>query len=258
MSGSEHLGRFVWYDLMTTDPDSARDFYRSLIGWGTAPFEASPGPYSMWTNQDKPLGGVMQLPEEATQAGAPPHWLPYIFSPDLEDTTSKARELGAEVLVPPTDIPKAGSFAVFRDPLGGVFATYQSAEDPEPQRHPEVGEFSWHELATTDPEKAFDFYRQLFGWGETDSMDMGEMGVYRMYGQGDFTYGGIFKKPPEMPGPSAWMLYIKVPDINQATEKVKELGGQVLNGPMEVPGGDMIAHCADRQGAVFALHAATS
>jgi hypothetical protein len=32
------------------------------------------------------------------------------------------------------------------------------------------------------------------------------------------------------------------------------LGGRVLNGPQEVPGGDIVAQCLDSQGAAFALH----
>jgi predicted enzyme related to lactoylglutathione lyase len=77
-----------------------------------------------------------------------------------------------------------------------------------------------------------------------------------MYGLGDKTMGGIYNKPAEMPGPPMWLYYTVVPDVNEAAEKVKAKGGQVLNGPMEVPGGsgDMIAQCMDPQGAPFAIH----
>ncbi len=59
-----------------------------------------------------------------------------------------------------------------------------------------------------------------------------------------------------MPGPPAWLYYAKVDDVHPLAEQVKENGGQVLNGPMEVPGGsgDFIVQCMDPQGAVFALH----
>ena len=67
---SDDRGRFVWYDLMTTDPDAAQSFYTELIGWGTQAWDG-PMPYTMWTNHDVPLGGVVTLPEEAKQAGAP-------------------------------------------------------------------------------------------------------------------------------------------------------------------------------------------
>jgi predicted enzyme related to lactoylglutathione lyase len=51
-----------------------------------------------------------------------------------------------------------------------------------------------------------------------------------------------------------WLYYVSVDDVNVSVAKVTELGGQVLNGPMEVPGGDLIAQCVDPQGALFALH----
>jgi predicted enzyme related to lactoylglutathione lyase len=123
-----------------------------------------------------------------------------------------------------------------------------------------MGEVSWHELATTNHEEAFEFYTTLFGWQKTDAMDMGEMGTYQMYGpESDeaVTYGGIFNKPPDMPAPPHWLYYIRVDDIHAAVDRVKENGGQVLNGPMEVPGGDQIAQCLDPQGAAFALHASS-
>jgi hypothetical protein len=58
---------------MTTDPDSAPDFYGAIAGWGTAPFDGGDKPYTMWTNGDTPIGGVMELPDQAKAAGAPSH-----------------------------------------------------------------------------------------------------------------------------------------------------------------------------------------
>ena len=111
-------------------------------------------------------------------------------------------------------------------------------------------------MARAGHASAFEFYHELFGWDQTESMDMGEASIYQMYGaQGSGkSSGGMFNKTAEMPGPPAWLFYVRVDDVNAAAEKVKELGGQVLNGPMEVPGGDMIAQCMDPQGAAFALH----
>jgi len=246
-------GRFVWYDLMTEDPEAAQGFYTKLVGWGTQQWEGSQ-PYTMWTNENAPVGGVMQLPEEAKQGGAPSHWLAYVGTDDVAATTARAEELGAKVLVPPTEIPNAGTFAVLQDPQGAVFAAYTPPEGmPVSDEEPKQGEFSWHELATSDHGAAFDFYSKLFGWRETESMDMGEMGVYQMYGQTERSLGGMFNKPPEMPVPF-WLYYIKVPDVEQSVKQVEEMGGQVVNGPMEVPGGDKVAQCVDPQGAMFAIH----
>jgi uncharacterized protein len=255
MTQAEDRGRFVWFDLMTSDPEAAKGFYTRLIGWGTQPWEGGDMPYTMWANGEKPVGGLMELPAEAREAGAPPHWMAYVSVPDVDAAAARAGELGGTVLHGPTDIPGAGRFAVLADPQGAVFAVYTSAgEGGGPAGPPAKGEFSWHELATSDAAGAFNFYEDLFGWEKQEAMDMGEAGIYQIYGRGGVPLGGMFNKTADMPGPPAWLYYIKVEDVNKAVEKLKELGGTVLNGPMEVPGGDRIAQCMDPQGACFALH----
>lgn len=258
MTGDEARGRFVWHDLMARDVDSAASFYTELIGWKTQLWEDNPTdkPYSMWMNGESPLGGLMDMPDTVPEE-VPSHWLAYIATPDVDAIAHRAEELGGKLLHGPEDIPTVGRFAVLADPQGAVICAYTPAnQHPWSAEPAKLGEFSWHELATTDHAAAFDFYSTLFGWQKMEAMDMGEMGVYQMYGREEDGYplGGIFNKPAEMPGPPAWLSYIRVPDVNAAAEGVKKLGGQILNGPMEVPGGDLIAQCLDVQGAAFALH----
>ncbi len=250
-------GRFVWYELLTSDPDAARRFYGAIVGWGTRAWEGDAS-YVMWTNNDEPLGAVMALPAEVKQAGIPPHWLAYVGTPDVDATAKQAKTLGGKVLKAPVDIPTVGRFAVLADPQGAVFAAFTPlGETPGHDGPPQRGEFSWVELATTDHTAAFDFYHALFGWQKTDAMDMGEAGVYQMYGRKGRSLGGMFNKPPEMPGP-AWLCYAMVASADAAAEKVKTLGGKVLNGPMDVPGGGRIAQCLDSQGAAFAVHSSAT
>lgn len=247
------LGRFVWYDLMTPDQEGAKGFYEKVVGWGTMKWDG-PMPYTMWTHApEAALGGLMDLPEEAKAAGAPPHWIGYVSTPDCAATAAKAEQLGGKILKEPTEIPETGTFAVLADPQGVVFAVYQSATGMPEDAPAQLKQFSWHELATTDYEAAFDFYAELFEWSKTEDMDMGEGAIYRMYGFGQWPLGGMYNKPAEMPV-SGWVYYVSVPDVNAAAEVVKTEGGQVLLGPMEVPGGDMIAYCVDPQGATFAVH----
>ncbi|MFW6198231.1 MAG: VOC family protein, partial [Acidobacteriota bacterium] len=230
----EYRGHFLWYELLTPDPRAAVDFYSGIVGWDTRDWQGeSEMPYTMLCRGKIPVAGVMQLPEEARQQGAPPHWLGYVGTPDVDATVESVTELAGEVLVAPQDIPEVGRFAVLADPQGAIFATYTPAnEPPGAGQEPGVSEFSWHELATTDQEAAFRFYSELFGWQETDSMDMGEAGVYRMFGPGR-TFGGMFDKPDAMPGPPGWLYYVSVEDVAVAAEAVKSRGGQVVNGPME-------------------------
>jgi predicted enzyme related to lactoylglutathione lyase len=255
MSSDSSRGQFVWFDLMTSDPEAAVSFYTDLVGWGTQPWEGGDQPYTMWTNGEQPLGGVMEILVEAGQAGAPPNWMAYVAVSDVDAVADRAKELGGSVMHPPTDVPGAGRFAVLADPQGAVFAVYTSKdESPSPAGPPKSGEFSWHELATTDYQGAYEFYADLFGWEKQEAMEMGEGWIYQIYGRAGTPLGGMFNKTAEMPGPPMWLYYIKVDSVEAAVERVRQLGGQVLNGPMDVPGGDQIAQCMDPQGAVFALH----
>jgi len=255
MSESNTRGRFIWYDLMTPDGEGAKPFYTAVMGWGTEVWEAPGTQYTMWKTQEHTIGGIRNMPPEAVAGGAKPHWLAYVTTPEVDKNVARAQELGAKVMVPPTSIPNVGRFAVIADPQGALIAPYTpDNEGPEPEGMPPVGEFTWHELATSDPVAAFDFYHELFGWEKTSAMDMGEAGVYQMYGRRGQTLGGIYKKMAHDPGPPAWLHYGRVADVNAAVEAAREKGGQLLNGPMEVPGGDMIAMFVDAQGGRFAVH----
>jgi predicted enzyme related to lactoylglutathione lyase len=251
---SDYRGRFLWYELMTNDVDAAKAFYPEITGWTTMPWEAGDQPYTMWMNGEAPVGGLMALPGEAVAAGAPPHWLAYIGTPDIDATVERATELGAQIVVPTMEIPEVGRMTILTDPQGAMFAAYQPSGDVPPEVPPENGTFSWNELITSDREAAWAFYSEIFGWETTEEMDMGENGVYHMYSRpGGWPLGGIMDKPPEAPV-SAWTVYVKVPDCAAAVETASGAGGQVIYGPVDVPGGDKIAQLFDPQGACFAVH----
>jgi hypothetical protein len=249
-------GRFCWHELMTTDPKAAEGFYGKVVGWGTQPFAAA-GPYTLWTKGEHGVGGLMELPAEAKAGGAPPNWMQYVAVEDADATVKQAAALGARVEVPPTAIPGTGRFAVLSDPAGAHFAILQPADPAagSPEAPPEMLEVSWRELATTDREGAMVFYQALFGWEKQNANDMGApIGVYQEFGRPGMPLGGIYTKPADMPFPPFWLMYVKVPDLEASLAAVKEGGGTVLVGPMEIPGGDRVAQCLDPQGAAFALH----
>ena len=251
----DRTGRFVWYDLMTSDPAGATAFYPAIMGWTTQAWDNNP--YTMWMVNGTHVGGVMELDKSVRDMGVPPHWLLYIGVADVDATTAKAVSVGGKVMVNGRDIPGIGRFAILTDPQGAAFVIWKSAN---PGGTPATGNgtMTWHELVTTDANAGFEFYQALFAWQKTEAMDMGPQGTYQMYGAGGQTYGGMYNKSAEMPMPPNWLAYVQVPDINAAAAKVKELGGQVMNGPMQVPGGDWIAQCMDPQGAAFAIHSKAS
>jgi predicted enzyme related to lactoylglutathione lyase len=248
-------GRFIWHELTTTDPRAAEPFYRDVIGWSAQPFGDGAMDYTVFSSNDVPVGGMMKLPAEAAAMGAPPSWTGYLEVDDVDATVSRAKELGATVLMGPHAVADVGRFAILRDPQSAVFAVITSANEPSDETDPKALEFSWHELLTTDWKAAEQFYSELFGWTKQSEFDMGPMGTYYMFGRDRFTYGGMMNKPAEMPAPPHWLHYVQVPDsADAAAERATKAGGQVINGPMEVPGGDRIAAIIDPQGATFAVH----
>lgn len=253
MSSADIRGRFVWHELATTDVDGAKAFYSKVAPWKASP--SGMPTYTLWTVGTAQAGGLMELPRELQSTGVPPHWLMYVGTADVDATQSQAKSLGAQVLRGAMDIPNVGRFAVLKDPQGAVFALFKTMGAP-PGGGPltdVAGEFSWHELATTDVGAALDFYAALFGWSKGPAHDMGDRGVYQIIEHGGQPVGGIFKAPANYDMPPNWLCYVHVADVGKAVNAVKAAGGRVLNGPMEVPGGSWIAQIQDPQGAAIAL-----
>src|SRR6185436_12604760 len=159
------LGSFVWCELLTTDTAAAESFYKKVVGWTSAPF--GPGGYIVFNNSaGSGVGGVMKLPDQAKQMGAPPHWMIYVGTPDVDGMAVRIAQMGGRVLKQPDDIPTVGRFAVVQDPYGASFAIFTPKPAPgSPERKKgATGEFSWFELYTPNPEGAWKFYETLFGW----------------------------------------------------------------------------------------------
>jgi predicted enzyme related to lactoylglutathione lyase len=249
MSNSEIRGRFVWHELMTTDPQAAVAFYSKVLPWKTQP--SGIPDYTLWVSGKAMAAGLMAQPQSARQAGAPPSWLVYIGTPNVDDTAAAALRLGGRVLKAPDDIPNVGRFAVLADPQGAAFALF--TPNPMPAGAVPPTDFSWHDLATSDQQGALEFYTALFGWTRGPAHDMGPSGTYQLIEHGGVQIGGIYKvmdasKPPH------WLTYVEVASADRAAEAAKAAGGRVLQGPMEVPGGSRVAHIQDPQGGAFAVH----
>jgi predicted enzyme related to lactoylglutathione lyase len=252
---SSVLGRPLWYELITTDMNAAEKFYRNVVGWTSAPSEVSPQPYTMFKRSgDVPAAGLLNTPDGMN---FPPFWAMYVGVNTLEDAAAHIKKLGGKELSPVIDIPTIGRMQMMTDPQGAAFYIYEP--DPNapqlPEGAPQVGEGSWHELMTTDAPAALKFYTELFGWTPGETMDMGPMGKYFMFNRPHGMIGGMMNKPPEMANvPPNWQIYFRVPDVDAAVQRITANGGQVANGPMDVPGGDRILNAVDPQGAHFSLH----
>ena len=243
------FGMPIWYDLMTTDTAAAARFYGDVVGWTTSRMDA-PGDYTLWHAEDGAgVGGMMALPE-GMPAG--PGWSVYFHVADVDATIVAVETAGGSVVMPPQDVPGAGRFAMVADPQGVTCYVMT----PKPAEPGETVSFSptlpqrcaWNELVTTDQHAALPFYAAVFGWTSTSAMPMGEMGDYSFIDCGDVQIGAMMnRQSPDQP--TRWSFYFHIADVDAAMATITAGGGQVVMGPMDVPGGQRIIVAIDPQGA---------
>lgn len=119
-------GAFSWMELMTTDVESAKEFYVRLFGWETEDYPMEGMKYSVIKVHGDDTGGIMSMTPEIE--GMPPMWCIYVTVDDVDSTAKKVEELGGQIIRPPSDIPNVGRFCVISDPQGAVITaiTYVS------------------------------------------------------------------------------------------------------------------------------------
>ncbi len=252
MSQADLRGKFIWHELMTPNIQGAADFYARVLPWSS---EASAVPgYTLCMSGRWGVAGLMRQPDTAREQSTPPSWLVYVGAPDVDATAEAAQRLGGKLLKAPTDIPGIGRFAVLSDPQGAAFAVFAPAmPTPEGVQAEPAGHFSWHELATIDPQGALAFYAQLFGWTHGPVHEMGAGGRYQVIEHAGVPIGGLYvmqdpSKPP------LWLSYVQVKSLDETITAVKAYGGRIVHEPHGVPGGDRVAHILDPQGGAIALH----
>ncbi|MBX3248119.1 MAG: VOC family protein [Myxococcales bacterium] len=244
------MPKFTWYDLMTTEPDAAIEFYREVTGWLAERFDPSPSErYSVWHAKSGPVGGVAAhgAPGEAAS------FLGHVAVEALEPAIERVRHAEGRVLVEPTVIPSVGRFSVVADPLGARFSLFEPDDQPsgcEASSVDPIGRISWHELSSTDASAALAFYERAFGWKKLDALPMGAMGEYVLFGEDSEPYGGMMTVADE---PPLWRFYVEVSDLDAAVERAKALGAALEHGPAAVPGGGRVAMLTDPGGARFGL-----
>lgn len=253
-------GMPIWYELTTTDVEGAKAFYGELVGWTTQDMPTAPGlpPYGIWQATDggkeTGIGGLVPRPAEApTPAG----WYAYFSVESVDAKIAENAAAGGRTHMGGYDIPHVGRIALIEDAQGIVF--YLMTPDPtmSDQQSTSFSETlpqrcAWNELVTTDHKAALPFYGALLGWESNEAMPMGERGDYSFVdvpGVGGDTRIGAMMDRAHPDQPLKWTFYFRVPSADAAAGQVKALGGQVIMGPIDVPGGQRIILALDPQGA---------
>ena len=130
-------GTFIWNELLTTDTDKAKAFYREIAGWTfedvdmanpREPAKAGGDSYTIWKAGDTMAGGMMKM-QGPQWEGIPPHWLSYIQVDDVDAAAAKVEPAGGTVKMPPFDIPSIGRIAMVADPTGAAVCLMTPADE---------------------------------------------------------------------------------------------------------------------------------
>lgn len=247
-------GTPCWIDLMSPDAEASAAFYESVFGWKAEPEHDDDGNriYTQFWKDDRIVAGLGGQPPGAE--GMPAIWNTYICVDDAEAAVASAQEAGGSVMMPAMQVMDAGHMAILSDPTGAAISVWQPNEHVGAGVANEPGTWSWNELLTRDVDTARDFYSKVFGW-EYDSQEM-PTGTYHVIKGGDYGgLGGLMAMPPGTPEqvPNHWAVYFNVSDIAATIDNVQAAGGQVVQGPMEVPEVGHIATVHDPNGGSLCL-----
>jgi predicted enzyme related to lactoylglutathione lyase len=245
-------GSFIWYELLTADPEAAIAFYSEVIGW-TAKSAGVPGvDYRIFSASHTEVAGCMALPTQAAEMCPRPGWLGYIGVDDVDTAVSSIVEEGGKVHMPAMDLEGVGRMALVADPQGVPFYVMRGASEEASSSFDPMtsGRCSWNELSTPDQAGALAFYTRQFGWAKGDAMPMGELGDYQFINHNGGMIGAVMTNPPGRSRPS-WQFAFGVPDIDVAAGKIAAGGGTIEHGPTQVPGGQWVVVANDPQAASF-------
>jgi uncharacterized protein len=261
-----------WVDTTQPAPGAVLPFYRGLFGWEFQNMmpEGSEAGYFIGRIRGGDVAGVGSTSEGGPRIAT---WNTYIWVDNADETAGRADKAGGKVVAEPMDVMGAGRMAVLADPEGATFCVWQAAGHKGARVVNEHGALNFNNLATRDLEGAKAFYGDIFGW-ETLALPHGVMWALPGYGDHlEESTPGLRQQVAQMGAPEGfidvvaavepiapddhltsahWSVVFAVDEVSEVTARVKELGGEVVKGPVDAPW-TRVAVIKDPQGAAFTV-----
>ncbi|MEV5609581.1 VOC family protein [Streptomyces sp. NPDC052225] len=242
-------GTPCWVSLMVHSLSATQEFYGALFGWEFRPGPQQLGPYVRALLDGKEVAGIGQLPPDRH---LPVAWTPYLATDDVDATAESVRHCGGTVGVGPLDAGEAGRLAIGSDPAGAVFGVWQAAAHLGMAVTGVPGAVAWNELVTRETASVAKFYQAVFGYAE-EAVVSADFDYLTLHLEGHAVAGvhGVGNALPRDRG-AYWITYFEVADVDEAVERVADLGGHVVT-PARDSSHGRVATVADPEGAQFAL-----
>jgi uncharacterized protein len=246
-TGVRKTGDFCWINIVTPQPEEAKQFFAGLFGWTYGDLGGMGSSVKVDGND---IGGLFDLNSPQTPPGAKPVIGVMVKVDDADATAAKVKSLGGRAKEP-FDIMDNGRMAECYDPNGANFDLWQPKKEQgtvvDPSHH---GAPSWYETYTPDVEAGKKFYTELFGW-TAQTMPMPGMD-YTVFNLGDKMIAGMMKPTAGQAGmPPQWVTYFTVDDADETAKNAAELGGTVFVPPMDIPTVGRFCALMSPQGVMF-------
>lgn len=254
---SRPTGTTTWLDLGSTDLETAMAFYTELFGWSFEDSGEQYAHYRMIRNDGALVGGAMDISGMTCPEGQklPSEWTVYLAADDVDARVETALAAGAHVMVPAADAGPAGRFAVVLDPAGNPIGLWQADQTEGYEFTAATGSPVWFEVMTHDFDAACRFYTEVLDAQLVPMSEGMEDDSFRYVTNGaqDSATWGLGDATGVIPdGEGGWRIYFAVDACDAAVERIRELGGSLLDGPVDSPFG-RIATVADPTGASFQI-----
>jgi predicted enzyme related to lactoylglutathione lyase len=248
-TGTYYPGKFVWMDLLTDKVPEVKKFYGELLGWEFEGEDKADAPYTLIKFEGKPIGGIVYT--DLKKGVNESQWLSYLSVPDVDQAAEYVQTHGGKVYRQPWDLNDRGRLSVVADPEGALLVLFKAIGGDPADHKPEIDEWLWNELLTSDVDSALAFYKGLAGYNE-ETTELTPEHKYHMLLINSKPRAGIVKIPFENVKPN-WLPYVRVEDPAALVKKVEALGGRVYLAPTEEIRKGSIAVIIDPSGAAMAL-----
>ena len=242
-------GEFCWAELGSSHPRGAVQFYSQLFPWEVQESHFGEDQiYTIFRYENKDIVAMYDLGNTTDSS----YWGCYISVDNIEVSSKRAQQLGAEILIAPKCVNDKGSMCAFRDPTGAIVALWEAGEHPGAGTVHTPYSMDWHELYTTDSRVAAEFYMGLLGWSK--EVIPTSTGSYLQFRAKGHYAAGIKQISPEMKGMvSNWGIYFKVSDCNETLRKATKLGAKIVVPLTEIAGSGSFVVIQDPYGAYFSV-----
>ena len=239
-------GQFVWHDLITPNPDQAKDFYAQLFGWTYKSLGEGDMAYHVIYNGDQVVGGIIPLNVKTHPTG---EWLSSVSVPDVDKAVAYNTQKGGKTLFPATDFKGRGRSALVQDPEG-AYISFIHSDSGDPEFQIADNSWLWNELWTGDMQSSMTYYKGIAPY-QSEEVQSEKVPYFLLTSQ-DKKLCGMMKNPVENMR-SAWLPYIKVQNVEQVSETATSLGAVLMLEPRDDVRGGSVAIIQDPNGAPFAI-----